>query len=127
MAKGKRTTTVEEDLKALREDDVNQRIQPEDVIQIIPDAQPLPIAPDASHSVASIEPTEFVAEVSLPLCEELSKQFQIHIDTDIPPAEATKLRRIAIALQRRGARLANGTPVKTPTHALLYLLERMKV
>jgi hypothetical protein len=73
------------------------------------------------------EEAELVAEVTVPICECVPSEFGLHIDTDIPPPAATTLRRIAMALDRRQAKLASGIRVTNPTQALRYLLEQMSI
>ena len=70
---------------------------------------------------------ELVAEVSIPISEELAREFPIHLDVTLPPPSATTLRRIAIALDRRQARTSDGQRVVKPMQALRWLLEQATI
>jgi hypothetical protein len=70
---------------------------------------------------------ELVAEVSIPISEELAREFPIHLDVTLPPPSATTLRRIAIALDRQQARTSDGQRVVKPTQALRWLLEQATI
>jgi hypothetical protein len=70
---------------------------------------------------------ELVAEISIPISEELSREFPIHLDVTLPPPSATTLRRIAIALDRQQARTSDGQRVVKPTQALRWLLEQATI
>lgn len=43
----------------------------------------------------------------------------------MPSEVAAKLKRVALALECEGRKLSNGTRVRCPSHALLYMLEQL--
>lgn len=50
----------------------------------------------------------------------------LHIDCELTAGQSVAIRRVAAALDRSGARLANGRRVVEPTAAIKYLLEQIQ-
>ena len=65
------------------------------------------------------------ASVTMPMdTGELPSEFAVHLDLRLSVPQSTALRRIALALDRQGAKLASGQRVVTVSHAVRYLLEQ---
>lgn len=55
----------------------------------------------------------------------LPSEFGVHLDARLSVPQSTVLRRVALALDRSGAALANGQRITNITGAVRYLLEQM--
>lgn len=64
--------------------------------------------------------------VEIPLSDVPQARFGIHIDTRLPHALSTTLRRVATALDRQQARLKNGERVTKSTQAMRWILEQIE-
>ena len=110
-------------------DDEPAEVPPDEPRPILPEELPLATAQAAPPAeplkpAAPAEPAELVLSIDVPLdMQPLPREFTIHIDTRLSVEQSTAARRLALALDRRGARLANGQRITSAVQAVRYLLE----
>jgi hypothetical protein len=92
----------------------------------------LPKTTSTALSKQSVEQTEPIAEAVALAVQVPAIQFPrgAYVSRDVylksmPSEVAAKLKRVALALECEGRTLANGTRVRCPSHALLYMLEQL--
>jgi hypothetical protein len=86
----------------------------------------------AAVSTQSTEQAEPIAEAVAVAVQVPAMQFPrgAYVSRDVylkamPSEVAAKLKRVALALECEGRKLSNGTRVRCPSHALLYMLEQL--